>query len=277
MRRVLLAVLAVAPLATWGQPLLLAGASVGGTWDSNVTRSAQAEGGLFVDASAHIGGGLALADERVLLTGLALYRARLGATIGALSSHAVVASLAGSVAVVDWLRLGASAGGGYTARDDPAQSGERLDVRLFARASPLRWLDLRVGGGWLHRGAADQAFTTQAWEASAGLELRPLQWLELGLGWSWTTGGDVVFVAGTEAAGGAGAGGRWRFASTTGSATTWEPVAVEARTHALGVTAAAQLPHGFGLTVELGWQRSENPLEPWTGWVASLGCSWELP
>lgn len=274
MRRALLALLALAPLAVRAQPLLLAGAAVSGTWDSNVTRSAQAEGGLFLDATAHLGGGLPLADARVLLTGLVLYRWHFGTTAGALSSHVLVASLVGAVGVVDWLQLGVSGGAGYTAMSDPARDGPRADARLFARAMPLDWLDVKAGGGWLYRGAAEEAFTSHAWEVSAGLELRPLAWLELGAGWAYTSGGDVVFVA---SGGGTSTAGRGRYLSDTGAEAAWTPTPVEARTHALSATATALLPHGLGIGVELGWQTSSNSLEPWTGWVGTVSCAWDLP
>ena len=141
-------------LLLWGagafaQPVLLTGVSASGTWDSNVTRTAQPEGGLFLDATAHVGGGVPLVDDRVLLTALALYRGRAGTTVDALSSHVFVGSAAASVLVVPWLRVGLSGGGGYTLMSDPTRDGARLDGRVFVRAMPLsasemaRWQWLR--------------------------------------------------------------------------------------------------------------------------------------
>ncbi|MFZ5446687.1 MAG: hypothetical protein ACOZQL_42260 [Myxococcota bacterium] len=259
------------------QPVLITGASTSATWDSNVTRSAQPEGGLFVDGTAHVGGGLALLDERLLLTGLVLYRGRMPVTLEALTSHVFVGSAAASLRVVPWLRLGVSGVGGYTLLSDPTRSGPRADARAFFRAMPLDWLDVRGGYAWLYRVAADPVFTTANHEVSLSLELHPLTWLELSAGWSFSTGGDVVFVstpAGSATTSGA-RGAGWLGGSSGGEL--WVPTPTRAQTHAVSATAFALLPKGFGAGVEFTWLTSDNALQPWSGWIGSVVASWDLP
>ena len=265
---------AVMTLLLWGagafaQPVLLTGASASGTWDSNVTRTARPEGGLFFDATAYAGGGAPLLDDRVLVTALALYRGRAGTALDALSSHVFVGSVAGSVLLAPWLRAGLSGGGGYTVMSDPTRNGPRLDARAFLRAMPLAWLDVRAGYGFLLREAADPAFATRNHEVLVGVEVRPLAWLELSANWTFTIGGDGVFLASTTTSSGR---GRWSSGDTL-----WVPTPTEARAHALGASALALLPKGFGVGVEVTWLTSENAVQPWTGWVGSLVLSWELP
>lgn len=273
---VLLSALVQVARPALAEPVFLTGASASATWDSNVTRSAAPEGGLFLDATAHLGGGVPLAEDRVLLTALALYRGRVGTSTDALSSHVVVGSAAGSVRPGRWLRVGLSGGGGYTAMSDPSRDGPRLDGRAFFRVMPLDWLDLRGGYGFLFRAAIDPTFTTQNHELSLGLELRPLEWLELTAGWTFTTGGDVVFVAAPSGStAGTTSGGRGRWASSDG--TTWTPTATLAQTHAVSATALALLPKGFSAGLEFTWLTSWNALQPWTGWVGSLVLAWDLP
>lgn len=284
MRPALLAAVMLCSVTALAQPVLLTGASAAATWDSNATRSPVPEGGLFLDALAHVGGGLGLADDRVLLTALAMYRGSVGVSTSALSSHVGLGSLTGSVRVVPWLRLGLSAGGGYAALADPPRSGPRFDARGFARARPTDWLTLRAGYGWLSRWAQDPTFTFRTHEVSARAEVRPLDWLEVSAGWRLSMGGDVVFVettpstaGGTSGGGGPGSGWRGAQAFTSGSGLTWTPTPVEAVTHGLDVTGLAELPGGFAVGLELGWTTSRNALQPWSGWLASLLVSWDLP
>lgn len=283
MRPALVAAVTLWSAAALAQPVLLTGASAAATWDGNATRSPTPEGGFFLDALAHVGGGLGLADDRVLLTALAMYRGSVGLSTAALSSHVGLGSLTGSVRVAPWLRLGLTGTGGYAALADATRSGPRVDGRAFARAMPTDWLVLRASYGYLYRVANDPLFTLQSHDVAARVEVLPLEWLELSVGWRLALGGDVVFVETTgtsgSGTGGSGPGSGWRGGQsfTSGSGATWTPTPVQAVTHALDVTALVLLPKGFGVGLELGWTTSDNAVQPWSGWLTSLVLSWDLP